>query len=388
MKISLNWLLKYIPDLKINSIDEFLKRIIETGFDIESVESQREIFSNIVTGLVKEKLKHPDADKLSLCKVSDGEKEYSVVCGAPNVAAGQIICFAKIGAVIPNGGFEIKKTKIRGAISEGMICSEKELNISENHSGILVLDEKTSPGMEFADYLGANDYFIEIGITPNRGDLLSHFGIAREVASAFNLKFVKPEVLLRETDIETKELISIEIHNKEHCKRFSGRVIRGVKVEESPLWLKERLNSVGLRPRNNIVDITNFVLMETGQPLHAFDYDMITGKKIVVKSAEENDKFITLDSKERILNKNSLMICDAEKYSSIAGIMGGEHSEITDKTINIFLESAYFDPVCIRKNSKKLTLSTDASQRFERGVDIDNVIYASKIGRASCRERV
>lgn len=377
MKISLNWLLKYIPDLKINSIDEFLKRIIEIGFDIESVESQREIYSNIVTGIVTEKSKHPDADKLSLCKVSDGEKEYSVVCGAPNVAAGQKICFAKIGAVIPNGGFEIKKTKIRGVISEGMICSEKELNLSENHSGILVLDEKITPGMEFADYLGANDYFIEIGITPNRGDLLSHFGIAREVASAFNLKFVKPEVLLKETDIDTKELISIQIQNKEHCKRFSGRVIRGVKVQESPLWLKERLNSVGLRPRNNIVDITNFVLMETGQPLHAFDYDMITGKKIIVKSAEENDKFITLDSKERILNKNSLMISDAEKYSSIAGIMGGEHSEITDKTINVFLESAYFDPVCIRKNSKKLALSTDASQRFERGVDIDNVIYAS-----------
>jgi len=377
MKISLNWLLKYIPELKINSIDEFLERIIETGFDIESVENQREIYRNIVTGEVIEKTKHPDADKLSLCIVSDGSKEYSVVCGAPNVAAGQKICFAKIGAIIPNGGFEIKKTKIRGTVSEGMICSEKELNLSEDHSGIMVLKDDTNSGMEFADYIGANDYIIEIGITPNRGDLLSHFGIAREVASAYKLKFVKPEIELKETDIETKELISIDLQNREHCKRFSGRVIRDVKVAESPNWLKERLNSIGLRPRNNIVDITNFILMETGQPLHAFDYDKISGKKVIIKSAKENDRFTTLDSKERILNKNSLMICDSEKASSIAGIMGGEYSEITDKTLNVFLESAYFDPVCIRKNSKKLALSTDASHRFERGVDIDNVIYAS-----------
>lgn len=377
MKISLNWLLEYIPELKISSIDEFLKRLIEIGFDIESVESQRERYQNFVVGEVIEKIKHPNADKLSHCKVSDGINEYSVVCGAPNVESGQKICLAKIGAVIPNGGFEIKKTKIRGIISEGMICSAKELNLSEDHTGIMVLDEKTAPGIEFADYIKANDYFIEIGITPNRGDLLSHFGIAREVASAFNLKFVKPEIELNENDIETKDLISIEIRNKEFCKRFTGRVIRGVKVEESPQWLKERLNAVGLRPRNNIVDITNFIMMETGQPLHAFDYDKISGKKIVIRTAEENEKFITLDSKERILNKNSLMICDAEKASSIAGIMGGEYSEITDNTINVFLESAYFDPVCIRKNSKKLSLSTDSSQRFERGVDIDNVIYSS-----------
>lgn len=377
MKISLNWLLKYIPELKVNSIDEFLKRIIETGFDIESVENQREIYSNIITGEVIEKLKHPDADKLSHCKVSDGKKEYSVVCGAPNVEAGQKICFAKIGARIPNGDFEIKKNKIRGIVSEGMICSEKELNLSDDHSRILVLDVKTPPGIEFADYIGANDFFIEIGITPNRGDLLSHFGIAREVASAFGLNFVKPEIDLKETDVETKELITIEIQNKEYCKRFTGRVIRGVKVGESPLWLKERLNSVGLRPRNNIVDITNFILMETGQPLHAFDYDKISGKKLIIKTANENEKFTTLDSKERTLNKNSLMIYDSEKASSIAGIMGGEYSEITDNTTNVFLESAYFDPVCIRRNSKRLMLSTDASQRFERGVDIDNVIYSS-----------
>jgi len=377
MKISINWLLEYIPGLKINSIDEFLKRLIETGFDIESVESQRVIYRNFVIGEVIEKVKHPNADKLSHCKVSDGVNVYSVVCGAPNVEAGQKICLAKTGAIVPNGGFEIQKTKIRGVLSEGMICSEKELNLSENHSGILVLDRNAIPGVEFADYIGANDYYIEIGITPNRGDLLSHFGIAREVASAFKLKFVKPEIKLKETDIETKELISIEIRNKEYCKRFTGRVIRGVKVEDSPQWLEDRLNSVGLRPRNNIVDITNFIMMETGQPLHAFDYDKIAGKKIIIKTAEENEKFTTLDSKERILNKNSLMIYDAEKASSIAGIMGGEYSEITNSTVNVFLESAYFDPVCIRKNSKKLSLSTDSSQRFERGVDIENVIYSS-----------
>jgi phenylalanyl-tRNA synthetase beta chain len=280
-------------------------------------------------------------------------------------------------AIIPNGGFEIKKSKIRGEVSEGMICSEKELNMSDDHEGILVLNGEAKVGEKFADYMKANDYVFEIGITPNRGDLFSHIGVAREVAAIYDKKISIPKINIKESETKTCDLVKISIDNKDLCKRFTGRVIKNVQIKESPEWMKKRLISIGLRPRNNIVDITNFVMFETGQPLHAFDYDKIRGKEIIVKTAKDDDKFITLDSKERILDSNTLMVCDGKGYSGIAGIMGGEFSEITDNTKNVFLECAYFDPVSIRKTSKRLGLQTDASQRFERGVDIDNVEYSS-----------
>lgn len=381
MKISLNWLKDYIPGLEFDSeesLEILHKRMISCGLDIESIEKEGGIYKNFVVGEVIEKKKHPDADKLSLCKVNIGEKILDIVCGAPNVEEGQKVCVAVTGAVIPNGGFEIKKSKIRGETSEGMICSENELNLSENHDGILVLDNEAQIGQSFADHIKANDIVYEIGITPNRGDLFSHIGVAREISALYDKKTVLAEINFTECDTPTTSLIKINIENKDHCKRFTGRVIKNVNLKESPDWLKKRLISIGLKPRNNIVDITNFVMFETGQPLHAFDFDKIRGNEIIVKSAKEGDKFITLDSKERILNSESLMVCDAEGYSGIAGIMGGELSEITDSTKNVFLESAYFDPVSVRKNSKKLGLQTDASQRFERGVDVNMVEFASK----------
>lgn len=377
MKASLNWIRDYIPGLEIESLENLKEKMISAGLDIESVESESDIFKNIIVGEVTEKTAHPNADKLSLCKVNTGKDLLNIVCGAPNVEAGQKVCVALAGAVIPNGNFSIKKTKIRGEVSEGMICSDSELNISENHEGIKILGDDAVPGMPISDYLMLNDVIFEIGITPNRGDLLSQIGIAREIAAIYDRKIVKPEIKLNESEFKTGDLIDIKIENENLCNRFTGRVIKNVNIKESPDWLKKRLVSAGLRPRNNIVDITNFVMLETGQPLHAFDYDKIRGGKIIVRNAKDGDKFTTLDSKERTLNGNSLMVCDGEGYSGIAGIMGGEHSEITDSTKNVFLECAYFDPVSIRLNSKNLGLKTDASYRFERGVDMENVGYAS-----------
>jgi len=381
MKISLNWIKEYIPGLGFeteDSLEKLKEMMIATGLDIEGIQNEGDIYNNFVVGEVTEKQKHPNADKLSLCKVNTGSNISSIVCGAPNVEAGQKVCVAVIGAIIPNGNFEITKSKIRGELSEGMICSAKELNINDNHDGILVLDKDAKVGESFSKYMKANDILFEIGITPNRGDLFSHFGIAREIAALFGRKIEIPLIKINETQELTTSQIKISILNKEFCKRFIGRVIKNVTIKDSPGWLQNRIKSIGLRPRNNIVDITNFVMFETGQPLHAFDYDKIRGKEIIVKNANEGDKFTTLDSKERILNSESLMVCDAEGYSGIAGIMGGETSEITNDTKNIFLESAYFDPVAVRKNSKKLVLQTDASQRFERGIDINMVEYASR----------
>jgi phenylalanyl-tRNA synthetase beta chain len=377
MKISLNWIKNYLPELKYDSIEDLKKRMVKTGLDIESFDSESEKFKNFIVAEVLSAEKHPDADKLTICKVSTGTEELDVICGAPNVEKGQKVCFAKIGAVIPLNGMEIKKTKIRGVTSYGMICAEDELGLSDDHTGIMILDSNAVVGMKFSDYIGANDFIIEIGVTPNRGDLLSHFGMAREIAAATGCKFVKPDIYIKESEEKSSDYIKISIENTEYCRRFTGRVVKNVEIKESPDWLKKYLTSLGLRPRNNIVDITNFVMLETGQPLHAFDYDKINGKEIIVKLGKKGDKFITLDSKERELNEYSLMVCDAKGPSAIAGVMGGEFSEITDNTKNVFIESAYFDPVCIRKNSKLLGLSTDASLRFERGVDIDNVTFAS-----------
>ena len=377
MKISLNWLRDYIVDLKPDSIASLSDKMVSVGLDIEGIEDHGRIFDKFVVGEVIEKEKHPDADKLSLCKVNVGDKILSIVCGAANVEKGQKVCVALEKAIIPNGGFEIKRSKIRGQLSEGMICSEKELNMSDKHDGILVLDANTIVGEKFSEHIKANDYVFEIGITPNRGDLFSHIGTAREVAALYDKKISIPEIKISESNTPTSDLIDIQVESNELCNRFTGRIISNIEVKESPDWLKVRLKAIGLRPINNIVDVTNFVMFETGQPMHAFDYDKMRGKKIIVKTAKDGEKFITLDSKERVLSSDSLMVCDGEGYIGIAGIMGGENSEVTSATKNILLESAYFNPVSVRKTSKRLNLQTDASQRFERGVDIDNVKYSS-----------
>lgn len=377
MKISLNWLKDYI-DLKGISVDEIIEKITFAGLEVEEVIDQNKNFKNIIVGYVKESKKHPNANKLSICLVSDGERDYNVVCGAPNVAAGQKVPFAKVGAVIPNGNFKIEKAKIRGEVSEGMICSEKELGISDNHEGIMTLNPSLKEGTNFSDALNLNDVILEINITPNRSDALSHIGIARDLSAIFNRQLKLPEIKLSESKIKSEELAKVEIKNVELCPRYVGKVVTNVTIKESPEWLKNKIKSIGLRPINNVVDVTNFVLYEIGQPLHAFDLDKLSKKKIVVKTANENQNFVTLDSKERILKSTDLMICDAERPVAIAGVMGGENSEVTNETKNILIESAYFNPSSIRKTAKRLALSTDASYRFERGTDVNITSWAAK----------
>ncbi len=377
MKISLNWLKDYI-DLSGISVEEIVNKITVSGLEVEEVEYQAKVFENFVAGYVKEKIKHPNADKLSLCHIFDGNEEFKVVCGAPNVAQGQMIPFAKVGAVIPNGGFTIAPVKIRGEESFGMICSEKELGLSDNHEGIMVLDEKILPGTPLADALGMNDVILDIAITPNRADALSHIGIARELSALFNKKVSYPEINIKRSKLKSADYAKVIIEDPAGCPRYSGKVVLNAEVKESPEWLKTRLKNIGLRPINNIVDVTNFVLHEVGQPLHAFDLNKVTGKKIIVRRASEGELFTTLDSKERKLSGSDLMICDAQNSVAIAGVMGGENSEVSLETKDILIESAHFNPSLVRKTAKKLALQTDASYRFERGSDPEITIWAVK----------
>ncbi len=376
MLLSIKWLNDYI-DLSDVSVDEIIEKLTASGLEVDEVSDLRGKYENIVVGYVEESEKHPNADKLSVCKVNDGENVYNVVCGAPNVAKGQKVAFAKVGAVIPEGGFKLKKAKLRGVVSEGMICSGKELEINDDHSGILVLDEKTPVGKPIAEVFGMDDVILEVAITPNRADALSHIGVARDLAALFGKEVKYPEIAIDESEEEAESVASVEIQNTEDCPRYSARVVKGVTIKESPDWLKERLTAVGLRPINNVVDVTNFVLYEVGQPLHAFDLDMLSGKKIVVRNASDGEKFVTLDSKERELDAETLMICDAEKPVAIAGVMGGENSEVTENTKDILIESAFFNPSSIRKTSKKLGLSTDSSYRFERGTNPEITVWAA-----------
>ncbi|HSP88500.1 MAG TPA: phenylalanine--tRNA ligase subunit beta, partial [Ignavibacteriaceae bacterium] len=313
----------------------------------------------------------------SLCKVNNGKEELQVVCGAVNVAAGQKIVFAPVGSTIPFNGMKLNKAKIRGVESFGMICSQAELNLGNDASGILILDDKLKEGTALTEALGLDDAILEIAITPNRPDALSHIGIARDLSAIFNRELIYPEIKIDEAKEVANNFASVEILDKENCPRYTSRVIRNVTVKDSPEWLKNKLTKIGLRPINNIVDVTNFVMNELGQPLHAFDLGNLSGKKIIVKSTKEKMKFTTLDSKERELSAGTLMICDGEKEVAIAGVMGGENSEVTSSTKNILLESAHFNPSHVRKVSKTLGLNTDASYRFERSVDPNNTDYAA-----------
>ena len=377
MKISLNWLKDYI-DLEGLSVEEIVSNLTMCGLEVEDYVDQAKIYKNFVIGYVKEKEKHPNADKLSLCKVTDGTEDYQVVCGAPNVEAGQTVIFAKVGAVVPKGEFTIGKAKIRGVESFGMICAEDELGLGDDHSGIMVLDGSYKVGDLFSDAYGLNDVVMEIGITPNRPDALSHIGVARDLAAIFNRPLILPKVELKESDIDINSEAAIDIIDAVNCPRYSAKVVKGVTIKESPEWMKKRLKAIGLRPISNIVDITNYIMYEFGQPMHAFDLDKVGGKKIIVRKAGADNKFTTLDSKERAINPESLMICDGVRPVAVAGVMGGENSEISNDTTNILIESAYFNPSSVRKTSKQLGLSTDSSYRFERGTDPGNTLYAAE----------
>ena len=383
MKISYNWLCDYIETSY--SVEEIAEILTATGLEVESVEKVESIpggLQGVVVGEVIHCEKHPDADRLSLTKVSIGGSELlPIVCGAPNVAAGQKVLVATIGAKLyPSEGepFTIKKGKIRGQESHGMICAEDELGLGKSHAGIMVLDPSAQPGMPAAQFLQiSEDYCIEIGLTPNRTDAISHFGVARDLYAAIrNMAGAKSDqpVLKRPTNGEIQYTsqgspVKVEVVDVDACPRYCGITIDGVKIGPSPEWLQKRLTVIGLRPINNVVDITNFVQHEMGQPLHAFDAGQIAGGKVVVRKAKLDEKFVTLDGIERELSTDDLMICDDEKPMCIAGVFGGLKSGVTESTTKVFLESAYFNPVSVRKTARRHGLNTDASFRFERGCD-------------------
>ena len=384
MKISNNWLKDYIKtDLKSEKIGEFLTDI---GLEVEGVdqfESIRGSLEGIVVGKVLTCEKHPNADKLKVTTVDVGNgKILNIVCGASNVSAGQVVPVAVIGTKIydkEGNFFEIKEAKLRGEISQGMICAEDELGLSDDHDGIMVLDaEKFMVGTLFADYFDiAKDEIFEIGLTPNRTDAMSHYGVARDlnaflVSNNMHSEFEKVSSEVLET--EGTHSFSVDIENEELIPRYLGAVIENVVVEESPVWLQNRLKSIGLSPINNVVDITNYILHGYGQPLHAFDADKISGQKIKVGVVDAGTRLITLDGVERILNGSEIVVKDGQnKPLAIAGVLGGATSGVNSETINIFLEGAYFNPVAVRKSAKYHGLNTDASFRFERGIDPNNV---------------
>lgn len=390
MKISLNWLKSYIDtSLKAEEIANILTHIGLEVEGMEQIESIRGGLEGLVIGKVLTCEQHPNADKLHVTTVDLGQGEpLQIVCGAPNVAAGKKVVVATINTMLyPTGeaeGFKIKKSKIRGVESFGMLCAEDEIGIGTDHAGIILLPEDTPVGIPAREYYQIeDDYLLEIGLTANRADAMSHYGVARDLAVYLQshdmpYKLNLPDVSAFQAGSVTDKSVQVEVLNHEAAPRYMGLTITGVKVAESPDWLKTRLRSIGLNPHNNIVDITNFILHEIGQPLHAFDANKIKGRKIVVRTCPEGTPFATLDGVERKLSERDLMICDEEKPMCLAGVFGGLNSGVTEETTEVFLESAYFNPVWIRKSAKHHGLSTDASFRYERGIDPNIAPYALK----------
>ena len=345
------------------------------GLEVDSLQPVSWDFDGIVIGKVTQKSAHAHADRLSVCEVDIGSKTLNIVCGAPNVEVGQKVPVAIEGTRMPNGTI-IRHTKIRGVDSQGMICSEAELGISSRSGGIMVLDDKVQFGQKLRDALEDGDSVIDIDVTPNRPDCFGVIGIARDISALSNSALKKPKIDLSENGQSISDLIKINILDPEKCPRYTARFVGDVEMKPSPWWLVQKLEAVGIRSINNIVDVTNYVMMETGQPLHAFDYDLIRGQEINVKTATKGEKFTTLDDVKHTLNSECLMICDGEDAVAIGGVMGGLNSEVSDSTKNILLEAAYFNPVNIRRTSKFIGCSTEASRRFERGVDPNGTLFA------------
>ena len=369
MKISYNWL-KDIVDFDL-SPEQLCKELTFLGVET-SIVSGGINWTGVITAKVLDKQKHPNADKLSVCKVYDGTKNYEIVCGAKNVAAGQTIPLALIGAKLP-GDFVIKASKIRGVSSEGMICSEEELGLKESSDGIMVLDENTPLGKKLEDVLTNTDTILEIEITTNRGDCLSHWGVAREIAAKLQKIPALPQI--KTTKFIEKNLVDVQATDL--CSRYIGCYIKGVKIAPSPKWMQDRLEACGIKAINNVVDITNYILLELGQPLHAFDASTISNGKIIVRKAKDKEQIKTLDGKVHELDDSMLVIADSSKPLALAGVIGGEFSSIQNSTTDIFLESAVFYPGNIRKTARKLNISTDASYRYERGTSWEVAEIAS-----------
>ena len=397
MEISLNWLKKYIDiDLSAQEVATILTDIGLEVEALEKVESIRGGLQGVVVGHVVECWDHPDSDHLHVTKVDVGAEEpLQIVCGAPNCRQGLKVLCATVGSVLyPNGGdeeFKIKRSKIRGVESLGMLCAEDELGIGASHAGIMELPEDAVVGTAARDFLGiTDDYLIGIGLTPNRVDAASHIGVARDIAAYLRSQGKDVKVTLPSVDdfsVDNHDMeIEVVVENHDAAPRYAGLTVTGCKIAPSPEWMQKELRAAGINPKNNLVDITNYVLFELGQPLHAFDADKIEGRKVVVRNCAEGTPFVTLDGVERKLSKEDLMICSAERPMCIGGVFGGLDSGISDTTVNVFLESAYFNPVSIRRSAKRHGLSTDASFRFERGIDPNIQVYALKRAALMMRE--
>jgi len=373
MIVTYNWIKEFVDcDLPAAELSHLLTML---GLEVERMEELGGGMDDVVVARVVEKNQHPNADKLSLCKVDNGKEIISVVCGAQNFKAGDKVALAQVGATLP-GDFKIKRSKIRGEESCGMLCSEKELELSTESSGIMILPEEFRLGTPLFDALGTKDVVFEIGLTPNRADCLSVVGIAREIAAKLGKQVHYPGLEVHETGAPVDSIAKVEILAPELCPRYTARHISGCTLADSPAWLSGRLHAAGIRSINNIVDVTNYVLLEYGHPLHAFDFKLLSGGRIVVAAADDDEKFVTLDGQERTLTSADLTIRDGEKGVALAGIMGGGNSEIGEGTTEVLLESAYFNPSAIRKTSKRLGIHTESSHRFERGTDVAGLTRA------------
>ncbi|WP_340573511.1 phenylalanine--tRNA ligase subunit beta [Staphylococcus aureus] len=372
MLISNEWLKEYVTI--DDSVSNLAERITRTGIEVDDLIDYTKDIKNLVVGFVKSKEKHPDADKLNVCQVDIGEDEpVQIVCGAPNVDAGQYVIVAKVGGRLP-GGIKIKRAKLRGERSEGMICSLQEIGISSNYipksfeSGIYVFSEAQVPGTDALQALYLDDQVMEFDLTPNRADALSMIGIAYEVAALYNTKMTKPETTSNELDLSANDELTVTIENEDKVPYYSARVVHDVTIEPSPIWMQARLIKAGIRPINNVVDISNYVLLEYGQPLHMFDQDAIGSQQIVVRQANEGEKMTTLDDTERELLTSDIVITNGQTPIALAGVMGGDFSEVKEQTSNIVIEGAIFDPVSIRHTSRRLNLRSESSSRFEKGI--------------------
>jgi len=375
MKVSYKWLRDYIDlDLEPGVLAD---KLTMSGTEVASIEkASTQGLERVVVGRIISLKRHPNADKLSVCEVTDGERTLPIVCGADNMKAGDKVALAYVGAELPNG-VKLKKAKIRGEVSEGMMCSEAELHVGPDAEGIIILPPDAPVGRGFAAYRGLEDYIIDIEVTPNRPDCLSVIGLAREIAALTGQRVRYPEVRVEEDDERLEDYASAEVKDLDLCPRYSMRLIRDLTIAPSPQWMVERLEAAGQRSISNMVDITNFVMLELGQPLHAFDYDTLAEHRIIVQRSRPGETFVTLDGKEHALDGETCMISDAAEHVGIGGIMGGRNSEITESTRHILLESAHFNPLSIRRSARRLNISSEAAYRFMRGVDPNGTMFAA-----------
>ncbi len=377
MKISLKWLNEYIDVSNfLSSPHELANRLTHAGLEVEEIQSRRKDYENVLVGEILQKERHPDADRLTVCQVTTGVGiVHQIVCGAKNHNVGDRVALALPGAVLP-GNFTIKNSRIRGVDSGGMLCSEKELGLADESEGIIILDRKMALGQPLAEAMGLDDVTFELKVTPNRSDCLSHYGLAREISCLLGVALRTSFRPAKTSNLSTREKMGLDVREVRHCPRYAGAFVSGVKIGESPEWLRSRLNSIGMKSINNVVDVTNFVMMELGQPLHAFDAAFLKDSKIIVELSKNQEKFVTLDGTELTLTGEELVIRDGAKPVALAGVIGSLNSGVREETVDLFIESAYFLPSTVRRTSRKFGIETDSAYRFARGVDPEGVLRA------------